>query len=194
MLIAPSSHSLIAAFLTLLMLGNANAQVGGTVSGTAKVLAGDILGIAGQVVILAGIRPPYPAQACKRNNKPWACGKQSARTLGDLTQGKTVRCRIVGRDNQSRVRAVCSTRDGELNARMVQSGMALASNNASSHYSTLQTAAKSARRGLWASKFIHPAEWRRGKRLPGMSAIHPELKGGVDDRVLVKSLAHHRTH
>ena len=161
-----------------------------SVSGKARVLSGDLIGISGKLVRLAGIRAPYPTQACRRKGKPWACGRHSLNMLNGFVQGQNVSCRITGRDSQSRLLGICSTRYGELNARMVRVGMALADGSGASRYSSLQANAKTNRAGLWSARFIHPSEWRRGKRLPGASAIHPELKGGVDDRILVTAHAY----
>ena len=99
--------------------------------------------------------------------------------LNGFVQGQNVTCRIVRRDTQSRLLGICATPHGELNGRMVRVGMALATGGGG--YQSLQASAKTKRLGLWAAQFIHPSEWRRGKRLPSASAIHPELKGGVID-------------
>jgi len=148
---------------------NTHANAAGTVKGPANVLAGNILGVSGKVIVLAGIHVPFPAQACRRNTKPWACGLQSLRTLQQMAKGKPVTCRIVGKDAQSRLRGICRNANGELNTQMVRMGMALAAANAPAHLGKLQNIAKKSKRGLWSAEFIHPLEWRRGKRLAGMA-------------------------
>jgi protease YdgD len=180
-----NSLRVITVFASVCCFSLGTADANQILRGEANVLAGDKIGLAGRVVILQGIEAPEPAQGCKRRNKPWACGRLSANTLRDLIQDREVRCTINGSDNQARLIGTCRANGTELNARMVQTGMALVSAGAPTHYRNLQTAAKSAGRGIWSAQFIHPTEWRRGKRLPGMAAFHPELKGSSDDRIIV---------
>ena len=48
---------------------------------------------------------------------------------------------------------------------MVSQGWALAYRRFSLDYVGKEAEAQAARRGLWASEFVKPWEWRRGKRL-----------------------------
>ncbi len=52
-----------------------------------------------------------------------------------------------------------------LGAWMVSQGLALAYRRYSLDYVDEETDAQAARRGIWASEFVPPWEWRRGKRL-----------------------------
>ncbi len=48
---------------------------------------------------------------------------------------------------------------------MVSQGWAVDYYQYSYEYSRAEQRAKSARRGIWAGRFVLPWEWRRGKRL-----------------------------
>ena len=61
--------------------------------------------------------------------------------------------------------AKCSVASEDLGEWMVANGWAVAYYLFSYEYSRAEHRAKSARRGIWASEFIKPWEWRRGKRL-----------------------------
>lgn len=56
-------------------------------------------------------------------------------------------------------------RNEDLNAWMVSSGWAIAYREFSTTYVPLEEKARSQRTGIWAGRFVEPAEWRRGKRL-----------------------------
>ena len=48
---------------------------------------------------------------------------------------------------------------------MVSQGLALTYRRYSRDYVDEEADARAARRGIWASEFVPPWEWRRGKRL-----------------------------
>ncbi len=52
-----------------------------------------------------------------------------------------------------------------MGAWMVSQGWALAYRRYSLDYVDQEADARAARRGIWASQFVKPWEWRRGKRL-----------------------------
>ncbi len=51
-----------------------------------------------------------------------------------------------------------------MGAWMVQQGLALAYRRYSVDYVHEEADAQAARRGIWASEFVKPWEWRRGKQ------------------------------
>ncbi len=53
----------------------------------------------------------------------------------------------------------------DINAWMVLEGLALAYRRYSHDYVDEEADDQAARRGIWASEFVRPWEWRRGKRL-----------------------------
>ncbi len=81
-----------------------------------------------------------------------------------------VACEELGRDPYGRIVAKCSVASEDLGEWMVANGWAVAYYLFSYEYSRAEHRAKSARRGIWASEFIKPWEWRRGKRLDSAQA------------------------
>jgi hypothetical protein len=73
------------------------------------------------------------------------------------------------RDDYGRIVAVCRSGSTDLGGAMVRAGLALASRQYSNAYVAVETAARTARRGLWAGEFTPPWEWRRDER-PGAPA------------------------
>jgi len=60
---------------------------------------------------------------------------------------------------------------------MVSQGRALAYRHYSRDYVLQEAAAQAAQRGIWASEFVKPWEWRQGKRL---GSAEPEGCQGCD--------------
>ena len=83
-----------------------------------------------------------------------------------LTKGKTVTCIGNTKDQYGRLIANCFVGDLNLNATMVESGMALAYRYYSLEYVEQEDFAREAKQGLWSGEFIAPWDWRKGKRLP----------------------------
>ncbi len=71
----------------------------------------------------------------------------------------------VGRDRYKRTIGRCTVAGEDMGAWMVQQGLALAYRRYSHDYVNEEAEARAARRGIWASEFVKPWEWRRGKRL-----------------------------
>ena len=137
----------------------------GATLGTARVIDGDTIQVAGQRIRLYGIDAPEINQLCQRKDVPWLCGAEAAKTLRELVAGSAVSCAENDRDRYGRIVAICKTNGADINAAMVLSGMALAYRKYSNVYIGHEASAKLARRGLWSGLFIPPWEWRRGKRL-----------------------------
>ena len=106
----------------------------------------------------------------------WACGEAATRP---------VECAERDRDRYGRVVAVCSIPGEDLNAWMVEQGWPVAYRKYSTDYVSHETAAKTARRGLWRGDFVEPSRWRRGERLEAPAASRAgdcRIKGNISKK------------
>ena len=74
-------------------------------------------------------------------------------------------CEDLGRDRYKRIIGRCTVAGEDLGEWMVSQGLALAYRRYSLDYVNEEAGAQAARRGIWASEFVKPWEWRRGKRI-----------------------------
>lgn len=137
--------------------------VAADLAGLATVTDGDTLRIAGERVRLFGIDAPETKQTCERNGLTWLCGQEAAAFLRSLTEGRKITCEEMDRDLYGRIVAVCRLPNGrDVGAALVSAGLAMDYRKYSAgRYAELETAARSADRGLWAGKFVAPWEWRQ---------------------------------
>ena len=133
------------------------------VSGMARVIDGDTIDIAGQRIRLHGIDTPEAKQTCQREGVTWLCGTAATKALRNLIGGARVTCIRRDKDRYGRVVAVCHANGLDLNAAMVQSGIALAYRKYSDDYIGQEISAKAGRRGLWAGQFVAPWDLETGQ-------------------------------
>ena len=132
--------------------------VQGTVEGRPRLVDGDSFFIGQTEVRMQGIDAPEGRQSCTRDGRDWRCGDDARRTLERLIGNRPIRCAIHSTDQHGRGLATCFNESGDnLNARMVAEGLAVAFGA----YKREEAQARSARRGLWASEFERPQDWRR---------------------------------
>lgn len=124
--------------------------------GAARVIDGDTLEIAGEVVRLHGIDAPEGAQRCGTI----ACGAEASRALGRLVRGAVVTCRGETRDAYGRLIAVCEAGGTEINEGLVAAGLARAFLRYSDAYAVAEASARAAGRGFWRAGFPAPWEFR----------------------------------
>lgn len=135
----------------------------GTVEGRPRLVDGDSLFIGTTELRMQGIDAPEGRQTCTREGREWACGDEARRTLQRLVAGQPIRCDVHSTDRHGRGLATCFSATGDnLNARMVEEGFAVAFGA----YEREEASARAARRGLWASQFDRPQDWRR-RNMPG---------------------------
>jgi endonuclease YncB( thermonuclease family) len=123
----------------------------------ARIIDGDGLRLAGDVVRLAGIDAPERDQNCSLDGRSYPCGRESADRLAGLIEGRQVRCEPERRDRYARLLARCSAAGVDLNRRMVETGWAVGYED----YEAQEQAARQARLGLWRGQFERPREFRR---------------------------------
>ncbi len=135
------------------------------VTGVASVIDGDTLEIHGQRIRFHGIDAPESGQVCRLAGTPWQCGKDAAHALAEKIARRPVTCEDLGRDRYDRIIARCTVAGEDLEEWMVTNGWAAAYRRYSLDYVEEEAAAQAAQRGIWASEFVKPWEWRQGKRL-----------------------------
>ena len=149
----------ISLMVSLLFAGWLAPAARADMSGPAEVLDGDTLEVGGQRIRLYGIDAPDSRQTCERESRLWPCGARAAQTLGRLVDQRPVICYERDRDALGRVHAVCYAAGRELNAAMVQAGMALAYRDRPTDYGPVERRAQTAGRGLWSGAFVAPWDW-----------------------------------
>ena len=135
------------------------------ITGIASVIDGDTLDIHGQRIRLHGIDAPESAQICHREGRPWRCGQSSALALDEFIARRPVTCTPQGEDRYRRTIARCTVGGQDIEAWMVRNGWALDyAKYSDGAYANEQQAADAARKGIWASEFQAPWEWRKARR------------------------------
>jgi len=141
-----------------LALAPARAEI---LAGPANGLDEDSIAVGAERVRLWGIDAPDLGQTCMRANKPWACGRDSARALDRLVGGKQVRCLVILRDKVRRLVVGDCTLGGESLSRwMIVNGHAIMNTRQTDAYAKEEAEAREAKRGIWGSTFELPWEWR----------------------------------
>lgn len=142
---------------TAMAAGEPVAETSDVIVGSAGVVDGDGLRIAGVRIRLHGVDAFERAQTCGGQ----ACGRASAEHLDRLTRGARVRCTPLDVDRYGRTVARCEARGIDVGAAQVEAGHALAYRRYSLDYVPQEDAARRARRGAWATGFDRPEDWRR---------------------------------
>ncbi|MFP6743230.1 MAG: thermonuclease family protein [Alphaproteobacteria bacterium] len=120
----------------------------GALAGTASVVDGDTIVVAGQAIELHGIDAPEYEQNCHVGLEVWLCGLKATRALESFIGASPVTCQDDG---------VCFVRGRDLAAWMVLNGWALATTD----YEDQERRARIAELGIWRGDFMTPWEWRR---------------------------------
>jgi len=94
--------------------------------GTAFVVDGDTLAVAGQRVRLRGIDAPESRQTCRKAGAEYACGRQARQALVQAIAGRRVSCSGSSLDRYGRLLGDCRAGDADLNRAQVAAGWAVA--------------------------------------------------------------------
>lgn len=124
--------------------------------GAFRAADGDSLVLDGQRLRLKGIDAPELSQTCERQGQEWACGRQARRALQELVSQPGTQCGGNERDRYDRLLVTCHNDAGNINARMVASGMAVSYGG----YAREEEQARAGRLGLWAGRFDMPRDVR----------------------------------
>jgi endonuclease YncB( thermonuclease family) len=161
-------------FLALLLLSSPALAIE-PITGRASVTDGDTVVIHGTRIRLFGIDAPESAQLCQdAAGKDYRCGQRAALALADRIGEATISCEPRDTDRYGRTVAVCRKGTEDLNAWMVQQGLATAYQRYSHDYVPAEANARASKRGLWAGTFDPPSDWRRAKRAGGVET-RPEM-------------------
>ncbi len=143
-------------------------------AGSAKIIDGDSLEVAGTEIRLFGIDAPEYTQRCSRQSsaESFDCGKEAVIHLRRLIGGQDVVCDGWDTDKYERRLATCSVGETNINEQMVADGWAVAFGK----YEQVEQEAKRAKRGLWAGEFVSPSQWRRETREAHRSSLFQLIK------------------
>ena len=154
--------------------------------GRASIIDGDTIEIAGERIRINGIDAPESSQLCEDDQgQSYRCGAMSARALDQLlSESRPLRCEFVERDQYGRFVGDCFRADGlGVAAAMVRAGMAMDwPRYSGGAYADEQSAAATARAGIWQGEFQPPWEWRAAQRnsSPVVPLFAPVTSDGCD--------------
>lgn len=136
----------------------ADSGTNGDVRGRAKALSGERLKINGQVVRLAGIEAPDPAQPCfTASGRRWSCGEAAQSALARLVRNQRIACEIQAVSKLDLPLAHCRSGETDIAAELVKGGHVFAGDGP---YRTEEDAAKERKAGIWQSEAERPSVWR----------------------------------
>lgn len=153
-----------AAFVVLGLLIAAKLEIGNTLrfEGAFVVVDGDTLRQGEERLRIEGIDAPEVAQVCMRDDENWSCGSDARLALREISSLKGFSCRGSGRDRYLRVLVHCQAGDVDAGSRMVETGMAIATDDS---YLSEEASARRRGAGLWAGQFDMPRDWRRANEI-----------------------------
>lgn len=161
------------------------------VSGSARIVDGDTIEVAGRRVRLEGIDAPEAGQTCPGRYVggilgPWRCGDVASAALQKLIGSKPVTCKAHKLDKYRRLVATCFAGRREINRSMVLQGHAWAFTRYSARYVEEEARARAAKAGIWAStERAQPAWEYRSRRWARAEQKAPEgcaIKGNISAR------------
>lgn len=131
------------------------------VIGVASVVDGDTIEIHGQRIRLHGIDAPESSQPCRNaEGSGYRCGQLAANDLDTLIGGSSVECWTQDVDRYRRLVSVCKLGNIDVNAWMVEQGLAVAYRKYSMDYAALEDDARKGRVGIWGGTFQMPWDYR----------------------------------
>lgn len=156
-----------AAIAIIIALVSSSAFCGEAITGRASVVDGDTIDISSTRIRLNGIDAPESWQKCRREDgSEYRCGAAAAFALDEfLAASRPTRCEQVDVDRYRRIVANCFRADGQnVNAWLVRTGNAVDWVRYSHRaFATEESAARSARVGIWRGSFKLPCAARAEK-------------------------------
>lgn len=137
------------------------------ISGKAIISDGDTIKIDGKRIRLLEIDTPETTQKCNdKNDKKYLCGIMAKEYLIQLIGENDVMCEYEKLDIYKRILGQCYVNGISINAKMVESGMAVVFSYSKfdDNLKKLQEDARKNKRGIWQGKFELPKDYRKRKR------------------------------
>lgn len=156
-------RGLMVAGLSLAAASGATSQ-SDHVRGSVRITDGDTLRMGELRIRMHGIDAPERAQPCFRRGDPWRCGMAAKEALVGRIGLSSVDCVVKDVDRYRRLVAECFIGGQSLNRWMVAQGWAVAYRTYSLDYVNAEATARAARRGIWATRFEMPWDWRKARR------------------------------
>lgn len=129
-----------------------------SIEGKALVIDGDSIMISSIKIRLIGIDAPELHQFCEKKEIRHPCGLEAKKYLEQLLENQSVTCHWHKTDKYHRILAICQTQKiSNINATLVQNGWAVSYYD----YPKEEQEARRKKRGIWASSFQRPKEWRK---------------------------------
>lgn len=131
------------------------------ISGSARIIDGDTIEVAGQRVRLEGIDVPESLQTCgTESGGTWACGRAAAQSLKTQINDRGVTCEVRGQDKYGRTLAICFVDGVNINESMVKRGLAWAFLKYSEEFVAAENEARAAKVGVWQGDAEAPWDYR----------------------------------
>lgn len=157
------ARTVVCALALTLCFGAARAEM----AGSARVIDGATLELAGKRIVLYGAEAPPAGQTCRewsrQGQRDFRCGALARAFMQSLVSGHEVFCVEEGPAEGGRIPATCFANGRDLAAAAVLAGWAVTSQDGSGRYANLQTSAQEGRSGLWAGSSADPDAWRRAR-------------------------------
>ncbi|WP_175869078.1 thermonuclease family protein [Bartonella gabonensis] len=129
-----------------------------SVEGKALIIDGDSIVISSIKIRLLGIDAPELHQFCGKKDARYPCGREAKKYLEQLLENQIVTCHWHKTDKYRRILATCQTKQvSNINATLVQNGWAVSYYD----YPKEEQEARRKKRGIWATNFQRPKEWRK---------------------------------
>ncbi|MEM9355718.1 MAG: thermonuclease family protein [Pseudomonadota bacterium] len=129
--------------------------------GRARAVTGDTLLVAGQVVRLSGIEAPELTQACRNaRRRRWRCGRSARQALSKIVGSRKVSCSNLSADSNGFKNGTCRIGENDIAMQLLRRGHAFSTASSYGSYSTEETAARTAKVGIWSGKAQLPEEFR----------------------------------
>jgi len=128
--------------------------------GSAQVIDGDSLTVAGLQVRLFGIDAPELDQQCFDGGTPVACGEMAKSKLASLIGDAALSCLNKTTDAHGRMVAICRIGGVDIGRAMVEAGWATAYRRYGEDYVAAELRARASKTGLWQWEFQNPEQYR----------------------------------